>query len=229
VEDNVIENDKRDAKQRIFNAAVSLFARKGYSAVGIRRIAKEADVNISMIDYYYGGKIGVLKAIVNDCYEKYYKAILHFGSEKVSVEENVRTIIHRLVSFFRENTELAMVAFRTIPVDIPEIIDLRIKWFESNRATTNRLYDSLGLDTKNPIHMSIVRNFLTSVVFGFFELEYCCSHIAEIPDAPAYIREHFHHDDHTIEKDDNFFADYISTLTNVYLSGIKSLISIKQK
>jgi AcrR family transcriptional regulator len=223
------EKQKKEAKQRIFDAAVSLFARKGYSAVGIRTIAKEADVNISMIDYYYGGKIGILKAIVNDCYEKYYQALLHFDPEKLTAEENVRTIIDRLVSFFRENTELAMVAFRTIPVDIPEITDLRIKWFESNRATKNRWYDSLGLDTENPVHMSIVRNLLTSVIFGFFESEYCCSHIAGLPDVPTYICKHFQHDDHTIEKDDNFFANYVSTLTNVYLRGIKSLMSTKQK
>ena len=53
------------AKQRIFEAALALFARKGYAAVGVREIAKHANVNISMINYYYGEKAGILKAIID--------------------------------------------------------------------------------------------------------------------------------------------------------------------
>ena len=65
------QNQKRNAKQRIFDTSVSLFARKGYAGVGIREIAKKAGVNISMINYYYEGKVGILKEIINQCYDKY--------------------------------------------------------------------------------------------------------------------------------------------------------------
>jgi len=56
---------EKEAKDRIFDAAKSLFARKGYAAVSVREIAKKAKVNISMLNYYYGGKIGILREVLS--------------------------------------------------------------------------------------------------------------------------------------------------------------------
>src|SRR5215210_2653869 len=45
-----------DKKQQIINAAVELFAEKGFEGTSIRDIAAKADVNIAMINYYFGSK-----------------------------------------------------------------------------------------------------------------------------------------------------------------------------
>ncbi len=217
------QKQKANAKQRIFETSVSLFARKGYAGVGIREIAKKAGVNISMINYYYEGKIGILKEIVNQCYDKYYNAILNIGDKNTPLEERVHMLTHNLVAFFRYHTELAIVAFSVIPVEIPEIIDLRIKWIERNRDATNRWFSYLGLDTKNEAQMSVVRSFLTSVVFGFFESQYCCERVAQAPAMPIHLQEHFKHDDHAVPLDDTFYDQYAETLGNIYLHGITSI------
>ncbi len=69
------DSDKISSRDRIFNAAISLFAQKGYSAVGVRELATEAGVNISMISYYFGGKIGLLKDIIEQFYNEYSEII----------------------------------------------------------------------------------------------------------------------------------------------------------
>ncbi|WP_303134079.1 TetR family transcriptional regulator [uncultured Dialister sp.] len=51
------EKDKEpDTKEQIENAAIRLFAFRGYSDVSIRDIGKEAGVNSAAISYYFGGK-----------------------------------------------------------------------------------------------------------------------------------------------------------------------------
>ncbi len=216
-------DQKKDAKQRIFDTALSLFAQKGYAGVGIREIAKRASVNISMINYYYGGKAGILKEIINQCYDKYYAAILSIGEKNTPLEERVRLLTRNLVAFFRKYTELAIVAFSAIPVEIPEIIDLRIKWIERNREATNRWFSYLGLDTKNEAQMCVMRSFLTSIVFGFFESRYCCDGVAQAPAMPIHMQEHLKHDDHAVPLDDAFFDKYAEILGNVYLYGVTSV------
>ena len=47
------EKKSESPRQKILEAAISLFAKKGYTGVGVREIAKIAKVNISMISYYY--------------------------------------------------------------------------------------------------------------------------------------------------------------------------------
>jgi AcrR family transcriptional regulator len=217
-------NDQKiEAKQRIFDAAVRLFARKGYAAVGIREIAKEAGVQASMINYYFDGKISILKAIMDECYTRYIEAISIPGDEKTPIEDRVRPLIRNLVNFYREHPDLANAAFGSIPVDIPEIIDYRIKWFESHRNEADNWFKILGLDPTDVVLTSVLRDFLGKIIEGFFRARYCCDRIAEEPVASDHVKEHFKHDDHSIPLDEEFYEKYVDYLTRVYLYGITDL------
>jgi AcrR family transcriptional regulator len=53
-----------NAKQlQIIQVAERLFAGKGFSGTSIRDIAHEADINVSMISYYFGSKEKLIEAL----------------------------------------------------------------------------------------------------------------------------------------------------------------------
>jgi AcrR family transcriptional regulator len=54
-----------DKKEHIMNAAIALFAEKGFEGSSIRDIAASADVNIAMINYYFGSKEKLFEALVH--------------------------------------------------------------------------------------------------------------------------------------------------------------------
>lgn len=54
---------KPDRRQKILLAAEKLFARNGYHAVSIRHIAGEAEVPLALVDYYFGQKRELYRAI----------------------------------------------------------------------------------------------------------------------------------------------------------------------
>ncbi len=113
------------SKEKIFKAAVSLFAKKGFAAVGVREIAMEAGVNISMISYYYGNKAGILNKIINRFHERYYQAITEAVDESKPAEECVRLLIRNIVNFGREDNALIQAALNAIPLDVSEIADAK--------------------------------------------------------------------------------------------------------
>lgn len=48
----------QSTKERLFFAALKLFAEKGFRAATVRDICKKADAaNINSINYYYGSKV----------------------------------------------------------------------------------------------------------------------------------------------------------------------------
>jgi AcrR family transcriptional regulator len=53
-----------DKKEHIINSAVDLFANKGFEGTSIRDIAAAADVNIAMINYYFGTKEKLFEELV---------------------------------------------------------------------------------------------------------------------------------------------------------------------
>ncbi len=54
---------RRDAKERIFDAAEKLFTEQGYASTSMRMIACEAGVPLASINYHFGSKRDLMEAI----------------------------------------------------------------------------------------------------------------------------------------------------------------------
>ena len=53
-----------DKKEHILNKAIELFAVKGFEGTSIRDLAAAAEVNVAMINYYFGSKEKLFEALV---------------------------------------------------------------------------------------------------------------------------------------------------------------------
>jgi len=53
-----------DKKEHIVNSAVELFAEKGFEGTSIRELAAKAEVNVAMVNYYFGSKEKLFEAMV---------------------------------------------------------------------------------------------------------------------------------------------------------------------
>jgi AcrR family transcriptional regulator len=58
--------DAARTRENILKAAQILFARKGYTTVGVREVAAEAGVNSTLIRRYFGSKEGLFRAAVEE-------------------------------------------------------------------------------------------------------------------------------------------------------------------
>ncbi len=56
-----MSNDKKD---HIINVAIELFAEKGFEGSSIRDLAAKADVNVAMVNYYFGSKDKLFEAMI---------------------------------------------------------------------------------------------------------------------------------------------------------------------
>ena len=103
----VKQDEKDKSKQRILDSATKLFAQKGYDGVGIREICKEANANICMISYFWGGKQELYKGIVDNLIEKqteYAKSFLNLDIEPSTLpkQEQIKllyTVIDKVIEF----------------------------------------------------------------------------------------------------------------------------------
>jgi TetR/AcrR family transcriptional regulator len=56
----------KDCRENIIASATPLFAAKGLNGVSVRDLTRAAEVNLSMISYYFGGKEGLYAAVLNE-------------------------------------------------------------------------------------------------------------------------------------------------------------------
>ena len=103
----VKQDEKDKSKQRILDSAAKLFAQKGYDGVGIREICKEANANICMISYFWGGKQELYKGIVDNLIERqteYAESFLKLDIEPSTLPKQEQisllyTVIDKVIEF----------------------------------------------------------------------------------------------------------------------------------
>jgi AcrR family transcriptional regulator len=59
-----LKTDFNEKQIQILQVAEKLFAEKGFDGTSIRDIAKEAQINIAMVSYYFGSKEQLLESII---------------------------------------------------------------------------------------------------------------------------------------------------------------------
>jgi TetR/AcrR family transcriptional regulator len=67
-------------RRRLLEVAARLFAQRGSQGVGLREIARTADVTPGMISYYFGDKQGLLSAVLGDVFERLFKGFQELAS-----------------------------------------------------------------------------------------------------------------------------------------------------
>ena len=125
----------KQTKQRIIDAAISLFYTKGYDGTSVRDIAKRADVNVANISYYFAGKQGLLEQLITDFLEGYIHVIeMSFEQrEYLSAKEVMRQIIRGILRYQFENRELTRFFYRELSLDTTLIREVMTVYFSKER------------------------------------------------------------------------------------------------
>ena len=75
---NIVDNNYSNTEIKIKDAAKSLFLKKGYSATTTRDIARESDINLAMLNYYFRSKRRLFEIIM-------FETLYEFLSKMVEV------------------------------------------------------------------------------------------------------------------------------------------------
>lgn len=68
----------------MLEAATILFTSRGFDGTSVREIAKKTGVNLSLVSYHFGGKQGLLEALMVDFLEGYIESLEQVMKKKCS-------------------------------------------------------------------------------------------------------------------------------------------------
>lgn len=87
--------DGQEARARLLDAALTLFAEKGFAATSIRELALAAQVNVSAVSYYFGDKAGLYRAV--------YEEPRNGPQLEIAVSVNLTELLRGLMQGFTES------------------------------------------------------------------------------------------------------------------------------
>jgi AcrR family transcriptional regulator len=98
-----VKTDFNEKQIQILLIAEKLFAENGFEKTSIRTIAKEADINIAMVSYYFGSKEKLLEALIIYRTSDLKIKIENLSHEKLDPVEKIDKLIELYINRIRCN------------------------------------------------------------------------------------------------------------------------------
>jgi AcrR family transcriptional regulator len=124
--------NSEDVRERLLTSARDLFLRYGYRAVSSRQIASAAGANVAMIRYYFGGKPGLYREIVNSLIQPIRAGIDAMSHGLVTVE--LGSLLGALIRLWATNPWLPGLVIREVLMPDGPMRGMFIKEFPERLA-----------------------------------------------------------------------------------------------
>ncbi|MFV0345927.1 MAG: TetR/AcrR family transcriptional regulator [Bacteroidales bacterium] len=142
-----------DTEKNIIFAARKVFYKKGYDGTKMRDIAKEAQVNLSMLHYYYRSKDAIFKIVFGEAFRQLFRNIHEVLIADVDFFKKIELLVSTYIDSAAENPELPMFVMSETsknPELITEVmgehkrsnvttVDLSVFFEEINKAVEEKL------------------------------------------------------------------------------------------
>lgn len=99
-------NETDTTEQQIFEAAKRVFQREGYAGARMQAIADEAEINKSMLHYYYRSKDRLFQAVFQDSVRQFFPVVKEVLEADLGIVPKVEKLVETYHGIFRENPHL---------------------------------------------------------------------------------------------------------------------------
>ncbi len=133
-----------DKRVHIMNTAISLFATNGFEGTSVRDIASAADVNLAMINYYFGSKEKLFESIVeyNVSYTRNMLGEL-INNTSLSSIQKIERVIEIYVERLFGNREFHKVLHLELMLNQrPELGEAILKVIDKNAGSIKQIIET---------------------------------------------------------------------------------------
>lgn len=185
---SISDDSKNDSKKCILKAAASLFAKLGLDKCSTREIAKEADANISLISYHFGGKEGLYKEVMRsyalEIKERAQKITGDIDKSEMTREvfiTNMSRVVENLINTRVNNPELSKILTREKLAGLPHSKEIHSEIFYPLILNFYKLVE-IGQKkgfVKSEINPALYFILLSEAVWGFFVISECNTKVSK--------------------------------------------------
>lgn len=112
-----MKEDKSEKKDHILITAEKLFSQHGFDGTSTRSIANEAGVNLAMLNYYFGSKEGVYKAVLQKRLGDFHQILNSINEENISSWEKLKRAVELYVERVMSNNCYHKLLHRELSLD----------------------------------------------------------------------------------------------------------------
>jgi len=99
---------EKATEERILNAAMKVFTRKGFAAARMEDIAKEANINRALLHYYFRDKQTMFNLIFETRFKEFFRGLfVIFDADNISLFEKIKRMVDHEITMLTKHPDLA--------------------------------------------------------------------------------------------------------------------------
>lgn len=160
----------QSTEERIKETAKRLFMEQGFAGTKTRDIAKEAGINLALMNYYFRSKQNLFDIIMLEHMQTFVKGIAEgFNDERTSLDEKIAFFARSYIGLLTQQPDLPlfiMTALRTDPTRITHT--LRVKDLLLTSHFLRQYQEAIDAGVIEPLPpMHFIMNLFALTVFPF--------------------------------------------------------------
>lgn len=146
--------EKVDTKQKVIDATTLLFFQKGFAGTSVRDIAERANVNVSLISYYFKSKQGLLEYAVMNYYETYLEELEETYKVNSSADpvRQLKEIIRTMLTYKTEHFHLTSFINRELSLDTTFVREMTVTYLAKEDHLLGSLFTEIVGKRKNKLN-----------------------------------------------------------------------------
>jgi len=127
-----------EARAALLRAARELMSEKGLPQVTAREVALRANLNPGLVQYYFGGKDGLLRAVVTEISEEGKNRALLRASSEGGASDRMRSLIASMIQGFFADPYSPRLLFEQVVFAGDDVVDRFVDEFASTHVEALR-------------------------------------------------------------------------------------------
>ncbi len=103
-----------DIRDRLIRAALVHFSKSGVDGASLRTVAADAGSSVGMISYHFGGKEGLVDALIEHFYSPFVLELRQLASAEPDPLLRLRELLHRIGRLTEDERLSALIMFREV-------------------------------------------------------------------------------------------------------------------
>lgn len=196
-------------EQKIKEAAKRVFQKKGFGLTRTRDIAKEAGINLALLNYYYRSKENLFEIVMQESIEEMFYYLEHIMNNKqTTLSEKIDAGVLRYIEGLSKNSNLPLFLFSELQANPQHLFD-RVKIPEGFIQKTYMFKQINEQINKEKLNFTAIHFFINLVSMSIFPII-----------GQPFIK-------YVTKMDEKSFADFIEqrkTLVPIWLKSMLKLV-----
>lgn len=130
-------------EERILEAAMKVFTRRGFAATRTEDISKEAGINRTLLHYYYRDKQTIFNLIFETRFKEFFKGLfLIFEADNISLFDKIRRMVDHEIAMLTKHPDLARFIITEVAQN-PELLIEHGKKLGMNPRVLKQTFEDL--------------------------------------------------------------------------------------